>query len=83
MGEFALAVVAEGERVERDAGRGRVERQRMRLEAGIFSYVVHPLAGQLDIGAAARVGLDVDAVRIGRYRIAVLRDVERAGCGVV
>ncbi len=83
MRELALAVVAEGERVERDAGRGRVERQRMRLEAGIFGHVVHPFAGELDIGAAARVGLDVDAARIGRYGIAVLRDVERAGCGVV
>ena len=74
MVERGFAVVAEGERVQRHAGLADFQVEDMFSKPRVADQVIHPLAGDRQIGRSVGAQFDVRAPRIRRQRLAILGD---------
>src|SRR6266850_2933896 len=77
--EFREASIAEREGVDGDPGVGGGQPQLVRARVLALDRVVHSPFPNVDVGAAARVRLDVDPAASYWDRLAVARDVDAGG----
>src|SRR5579883_1807048 len=82
MGELDLAVVAEGEGMHFEAGRGWKEGEEVRAEDGIGGEVIEAGIGDVNVAAALRINMDVLALIRGGEVMAVLHDIDALGAAM-